>query len=60
MARTRPPTDVAAKRWVDVKFTLPVELKAALKRRSAEEGMSTQALVRRVLSEEVMDEQGAA
>lgn len=55
MAKTRPPTDAVTMRWVDVKFTLPVELKAALKQRSAEEGISTQVLVRRVLALAVMD-----
>lgn len=55
MARTRPPTGIAEKKWVDIKFTLPVELKAALKERSADEGISTQAFVRRVLASEVMD-----
>ncbi|MCH7565625.1 MAG: hypothetical protein IH968_17570 [Gemmatimonadetes bacterium] len=38
-----------------MKFTITPALKAALKRRSAEEGVSTQALVRRVLASEVMD-----
>ena len=41
--------------WVDMKFTITPELKEALKQRSAEEGISTQALVRRVLALEVME-----
>lgn len=55
MARTRPPTAGTTPNWVDMKFTLTQELKAALKQRSAEEGVSTQVLVRRVLASEVMD-----
>ena len=55
MARTRPPTAGTTPNWVDMKFTITEELKAALKQRSAEEGISTQALVRRVLALEVME-----
>ena len=36
-----------------MKFTITPALKAALQRRSAEEGVSTQAFVRRVLADEV-------
>lgn len=48
--------------WVDMKFTITPALKAALKERSAEEGVSTQAFVRRILSSAVGDggREGAA
>ncbi len=55
MARTRPPIAGTTPNWVDMKFTLTQELKAALKQRSAEEGISTQAFVRSVLSSAVSD-----
>ena len=55
MARTRPPTAGTTPNWVDMKFTITEELKRALKQRSTEEGISTQALVRRVLALEVME-----
>ena len=60
MARTRPPIAGTTPNWVDMKFTITEELKAALKQRSAEEGISTQALVRRVLALEVMEGDEAA
>ena len=60
MARTRPPIAGTTPNWVDMKFTITEELKTALKQRSAEEGISTQALVRRVLALEVMDGDEAA
>ena len=60
MARTRPPIAGTTPNWVDMKFTITEELKRALKQRSAEEGISTQALVRRVLALEVMDGNEAA
>ena len=46
--------DRPRREWVDMKFTITPALKAALKQRSAEEGVSTQAFVRRVLALEVM------
>lgn len=62
MARTHPPIDGATNKRVDMKFTLPAALKEALKQKSAEEGVSRQALVRRLLASEVMDgeQHGAA